>query len=189
MTQFNKYLKSYGLTFANIDVISTNTQITKETDYSLNIEPDVKNEDEASKAAICQTAKDVALMSDKSYQKFRNALSPFAKLCTLSECNTYKLRVNQFWRIQTNEMGSYLKDPIAKIKFVCQKYMEKLSKLKPPEEVKDKTFKILLSGDGVNLTRNQLNVLNFTFSLVNDGDLSLCGFYTLGKIVKLISKS
>lgn len=78
-------------------------------------------------------------------------------------------------------MGSYIKDPTSKIKFVCEKYLEKLGKLIPPEKVKDNTFKILLCGDGVNLTRTHLNILNFTFSLVNDEDLRLGGYYTLGK--------
>ena len=57
--------------------------------------------------------------------------------------------------------------------------MEKLGK---SNQVKDNTFNILLSGDGVSLTKTQINILNFTFSLLNDGDLSLRGFYILGKI-------
>ena len=176
LDQFNKYLNSYGLGFNKIE-------ISKQTvnNYMLDIETNTTQETEQSKAAICQTAKDVALMSDKSYIKFRNTLSPFSKLSSLEECNIYKKRVNKFWNISGNEMGSYIKDPASKIKFVCEKYLEKLSKLTPPEKVKDNTFKILLCGDGVNLTRTHLNILNFTFSLVNDEDLSLGGYYTLGK--------
>ena len=43
-------------------------------------------------------------------------------------------------------------------------------------------FNILLSDDSFNVTKTQINALNFTFSLLNDGDLSHNGFYVLGKI-------
>lgn len=119
-------------------------------------------------------------MSERSYNTFRKALSPYINLISLKECNTHKERVNKIWSIRDNEMGSYVKEPIEKIKFVCTKYLEKLIR-SSTNQVKDKTFNILLSGDGISLTKTHINILNFTFSLLNDGDLSLKGFYTLGK--------
>lgn len=41
-------------------------------------------------------------------------------------------------------------------------------------------FEILLSGDSFNITKTHVNALNFTFSLINDKDLSHKGFYILG---------
>lgn len=170
LDEFNNFLYTYGLSFSNVEIT------TIQDNYNLTI---AKNRTIDKQAAICQTAKDLTLMSERSYNIFRKALLPNINLSSLLECNLYKQRVNKIWLIGDNDMGSYVKEPVEKIKFVCSKYLEKLGK---SNQVKDNTFNILLSGDGVSLTKTQINILNFTFSLLNDGDLSLRGFYILGKI-------
>ena len=82
------------------------------------------------------------------------------------------------WPVATNEYGSYIIDPKAKIAFVCTKYLEKLTEL--DEVMTENVFNVMLSGDGFNITKTHMNALNFTFSLINDGDLSHKGFYVLG---------
>lgn len=180
--QFNTYLSSYGLSFDKIEISNK----VKE-DFKLNIvENPTAIVTNNNKVAICQTARDIALMSERSYSSFRKILNPIAKLPSLRKCNIYKKRVNRFWIIGHNKMGSFIKDPISKIKFICQKYLDKISNFNPPEQVKDNTFKILISGDGVNITNTHLKILNFTFSLTNDGDLSRRGFYTLGTFLSVL---
>lgn len=183
LIQFNNYLNTYGLSFNNIEI---SNQI--EDDFRLEIaEVPKMYQTIKEKSAICQTARDEALMSERSYNKFRKILSPFAKLTSLKRCNAYKKILNRFWLIDNNNMGSYIKEPISKIKFVCKKYLEKISKLSPPGQVKENTFKILISGDGVNITKTNLKIINFTFSLINDANLSRRGFYTLGKFFLFLS--
>ena len=77
--------------------------------------------------------------------------------------------MNQIWPIQTNSKGSFISNPIEKIKFVCQRFIQ----INSSEAVKDMTFKLLLCGDGVQITKTHINLLNFTFALLNDGDMSL----------------
>ena len=147
-------------------------EMVKDGKYENNIELD----------AVCQNAKDQACMSDKSYKEFRKKIKPAADIASLARCVEYKKKVDQFWHIQTNEKGAFIADPLSKIKFVCTKY---LSLLENPQSTH--TFNILLSGDGFSLTKTHTNAFNFTFSLMNDGDLSYRGFYILGCFFNLYS--
>jgi len=117
-------------------------------------------------------------MSAVAYKRFVKTISPITKLSSLYKCDGYKKRMNSFWTIKSNSMGNYLEDPVSKIKFVCQKFLRKIKQNNGI--VKDNIFNILLSGDSLSLTRTNTNLLNFTFSLLNDGDLSYQGFYSLG---------
>ena len=178
LAQFNRFLGSYGLNFKKIDICETEqNQIAPE--FEINIEQSFPVVD---KAALCQTARDAGLISEKSYEKLRKTIKPFAKLSSIYKCREYKKKVNQIWPIQTNSKGSFISNPIEKIKFVCQRFIQ----INSSEAVKDMTFKLLLCGDGVQITKTHINLLNFTFALLNDGDMSLNGQYTLG-INKLIN--
>ena len=189
LIQFNKFLNSYGLRFKTIDICP---QLNQTNEFDLNITEDPTTVD---KVAICQTARDVSLMSERAYLKFRETISPIAELPSLDKCNAFKKQINKIWPLSvdetdepdtekiynpsdSNKMGAFIGEPILKIKFVCQKYLEKL---KPPETVENNTFKIMICGDGLQITKTHLNMLNFCFTLLNDGDLSHKGFYTLGK--------
>ena len=176
LDQFNTYLKSYGLAFNKIQIYKHD--INNEKDFDLEIES--KEPAGIDKVALCQTARDVSLMSEKAYNKFRKTINPIAKIVSLAKCNAYKKKVNEFWAIGNNLYGSFILEPLKKITDVCEKYIDKMGKKTPPEPVKDNTLNIQLCGDGVMITKTHLNILNFTFSLLNDIDLSLNGFYSLG---------
>jgi hypothetical protein len=188
LIQFNNFLNSYGLRFKSIDICP---QTSQTDDFDLNIRQDTETVD---KAALCQTARDLSLMSERAYLKFRETISPIAELPSLDKCNAFKKQINQIWPISvdeadvrdpekiynpsdSNKMGAFIAEPVEKIKFVCQKYLEKM---KPPVIIEDNTFKIMICGDGLQITKTHLNLLNFCFTLLNKGDLSHKGFYTLG---------
>ena len=182
LRQFNNYLNTYGLKFSNIEITSKN----ENNDFDLSIEEIIP---EKKKAAICQTARDKASMSERSYKEFRNTIKPIANLATLAECNAYKKKLNIVWPIRSlsddlneNEtyQGAFIDEPITKIKFVCQTFLEKLNAEDKKKKIENNTFNLLLCGDGLQITKTHLNLLNFCFTLINDGDLSHNGFYTLG---------
>ena len=187
LLQFNKFLNSYGLEFKKIDIAQVNQAAGE---FQLYIKQDVPTADAA---AICQNARDVSLMSERSYVKFRQTISPIAHLPTLRKCNAYKKQMNQVWPLNTdesdqvnpddiyspnesNKMGASIAEPLKKIKFVCEKYLAKKRTQNPAND-----FRIMLCGDGVQITKTHLSLANFCFTLMNDGDLSHKGFYTLGK--------
>ena len=161
--------------------------------FALDITEDIT----VNEAAICQMARDVALMSEQSYIKFRKRISPIAKLVSLKKCNAFKKQINQIWPLnieesenpdaddiynpsESNRMGASIAEPLEKIKFICSKYLEKLASQTPPEMVVNNTFRLMICGDGVQITKTHLSLLNICFTLLNDGDLSHKGLYTLG---------
>ena len=122
LIQFNKFLNSYNLGFESIEIKRMNpTQ-----KFALNISQDLPT---------LQTAKEIALMSEKSYLKFRSIISPITKLPSLKKCNAFKKRINQIWPLkieetenpdpediynpsEPNRMGASIAEPLEKIKFV-----------------------------------------------------------------------
>lgn len=171
LEQFNVFLNTYGLSFKQKEISNFDNQ----NDFALNI---TENLVQNNNAAICQTARDEALMSERAYNKFRKKIKPFAKLASLTKCNHYKRLISSYWQIQNTSCGAFVSDPIQKIKFVCENYLTY-----NPGALKDKCFKIFLCGDGFQLTRTHLNILNFSFRLLNDSDLSLNGCYVLGMYI------
>ena len=142
--QFNAYLKTFGLSFTKIEVSYEYGKNDFKFDIIENTTATAENQ-----ASLCQTA----LMSERAYQRFRKTISSIAKLSSIRQCNAYKNQVNRFWAVKTNSMGYYVEEPITKIKYVCLKFLDKLTKLTPPQKVKDNTFFIQLSGDGVNIIK------------------------------------
>ena len=139
LTKFNEYLKTYSLSFKNIEI--TNTESVQ--NFDLRIKQNMKNQESA---AICQDASDIVMMSEVSYSKFRSAIKPYAYLPPISKCRSHKKLVDQEWPLEkfvsplSNWDGAFIKDPILKIKKVCISFL----KNQTPE---DDTFKNLLCGD------------------------------------------
>lgn len=173
----NRYFKSHGLKLGKITL------------HKANMEDDIKDFDityvnnTTNISKVCQTAKEECLLSEVTYNKFRKILAPYATLAPLSKLEKIKKRQNQVFEIQYNSYGHFIKEPIDKITYVCKNFLDKIRKEVPTKSVKDKIFNILISGDGFQLTRTHKNLLNFCFSLVNDGHYYYKGhesFFTLG---------
>ena len=83
LEQFNVFLNTYGLSFKQIEISNFDNQ----NDFALNI---TENLIQNNIAAICQTARDEALMSEVAFNKFRKKIKHLAKLSSLTKCNRYK---------------------------------------------------------------------------------------------------
>ena len=119
-------------------------------------------------------AKDETNLSKRKYKKFR-------QICKSANLPSYYLvkkmqkKLDRKNKIVTNQYGVYNK-PLEKIQFVCGKYLQKYN------AVKDDIFIIKLSGDGTTITKSNVNLLNFTFTLINDWKTAMTskGNYSLG---------
>jgi len=92
-------LNSYGLRFKSIEIYQSN-QNNQADDFDLNKGPDIETVDTA---ALCQIARDLSLMSERAYLKFRETISPIAELPSLDKCNAFKKQINQIWPISVDE--------------------------------------------------------------------------------------
>jgi len=127
------------------------------------------------------SCKSVQYRVTKAYKIFRETIQPIAKLASLESCVLYKKKVDSFWSIKTNTRGSFIAEPGDKISYICSKYIEQQDPAYCAKNIVNNTFNILICGDSFQLTKTHTNVLNITFCLLNDGDLSHNGFYILGR--------
>ena len=118
LEQFNTYLNTFGLGFKNIDICRMDA--INNNNFKLNIEKEIPDLD---KAEICQKARDQALMSERAYKRFKYNIKPIAKLSSLRKCNIFKSRLNNFWQIENNSFGAFIAEPLTKIKFVCERFL------------------------------------------------------------------
>jgi len=150
-------------------VINQNNQAD---DFDLNIRPDIETVDTA---ALCRIARDISLMSERAYLKFRETLSLIAELTSLDKCNAFKKQINQIWPIsfdeadlpapekiynpsESNKMGIYIAEPMEKIKFCVPKVFRKM---KPLVTIDDNTFKIMICHDVLQIKKTHVKMLYF----------------------------
>jgi len=118
-------------------------------------------------------AKDQTNLSHRKYNIMRSNMEKI--LPPLKEVNKLQKKVNAIFATNSNNYGIYL-DPISKIEFVCKNFLEKNL------DFKDTSFQIKLACDSTNLTKSNIKILNFTFSLLNETEaMSVFGTYILGK--------
>jgi hypothetical protein len=92
----------------------------------------------------------------------------------------YKLKQNE------NGNGYKIKNCAMKIEFYLKKYYQRqIRKIESTEDsltiqqiIPNDTFYLKLAGDGVSLNRSKVNILNFTFTILNDIEnaMSVNGF-------------
>ena len=79
--------------------------------------------------------------------------------------------MNNIFEIISTEFG-YFVDPLQKITFVCKKFLnESQRRIKSEKTFKNfqgDAFKIKLSADSTNISRNKTALLNFTFNLLDE---------------------
>ena len=134
-----------------------------------------------------QGIKDKTNQSNESYGLFRNAINDLLrqakqnyKLASKKKMNSFKLKLNKFYDINTNRFGCYV-NVKEKIYFTLKKISEYM--VKNGQSIKDNVFNIHLSGDGCTITRTLKNFVNFTFKVLNENDNSTSGLYTLGNLI------
>lgn len=121
--------------------------------------------------------RDEAMISYRKYQRF----STTAGLSLSSEYRIRKVykRIDDKFRLLNNAFG-YFFDAETKIKFVLKKTLQKMRANKIT--VNDDTFILKFCGDGTNITKSRLQIINFAFTVINDSTtaMSAKGNYILG---------
>ena len=173
----SRFLYKNKLSFSKI-VISPRTD-NNQTDDELDIEilkvAPIKVS-KCQKKMLAVQAKDMANISEKKYEILRKYFS-WLQIPSLSAIRPVQNIINNLYTIHQNEKGVFV-EPLQKIKFVCKKYIEKQN------FTNLKTFKIKLNTDGTSLTKSNVNLLNFSFTLLNEVEKakSVFGQYILGMI-------
>jgi len=123
-------------------------------------------------------AKDLALLSRRKYEKFVK----IADFCASTSYEVRKIqeKIHKLFKVEKNNKGFYC-DPRAKIEHVLKKTYEKMKR--DGQEIKDNTFILKFAGDGTNITRSKMQIMNFAFTVINDTKtaMSVNGNYSLGK--------
>jgi len=177
------FLHTIGLDFGHIELVEylpTDSNLTH-SEAALKIRRILKIHDNSTCKEdadyICLEAKDKAFMSERGYLNFRKTIMKIKGVAVTSLYGIRKLqkRINNFYKTNMNTMGCYV-EPKEKLQFVLTKVYHKLNK-----NIVNDTFEIMLSGDGLQLTRTKTNTITFTFNVINAKDTSTSGLYTLGK--------
>jgi hypothetical protein len=172
LTQFNTYLRTYGLNLKRIEI---DDNIQNETnDFKLDI---TEAREELDLVSICQIARDKANISERKYKILRKNLMPIGKLANLAQCNQYKKSLNEkFWQVIKNSTGFYVFDVLEKLTFVCNKFYNRLETEDSElcRLIKEKkTLDIMICGDGIQCTKTRVNILNFCFSIIDEKLLNM----------------
>ena len=123
----------------------------------------LKNQISKSQLAFrCMKATDLLNISNKKYHLLRKLLknSPYI-LPSKHWITEMKLDLNDFFEIIPNDKGFYV-NPEQKIQFVCKKFL-----IDNPD-YQSQTFRIKLSADVTQISKTRIQLLNFTFDLLDD---------------------
>ena len=96
---------------------------------------------------------------------------------TLSKISPNKLSgLKRIYSLKV-QLDNHFIDPVQKIKFVCKKFLSRKPNF--PSNV----FKIKLSCDGITISKTKVQLLNFSFNLLDDqkNALNVEHTYILGK--------
>jgi hypothetical protein len=140
----------------------------------------LKNQISKSQFAFqCMKATDLLNISNKKYHLLRKLLknSPFI-LPSQHWITEMKLDLNDYFEIISNDKGFYV-NPEQKIQFVCKKFL-----IDNPDYQRQ-TFRIKLSADVTQISKTRIQLLNFTFDLLdeNKGISSVMSIFILGILI------
>ena len=122
-------------------------------------------------------AKDEANLSSRKYRMFRSKLEHL-NIPSFYRVKKLQQRLDNLFKISVNHFGAY-NNPLQKMTFVCSKFLEHNDK------IQNDTFIIKLAADGKVLTRSRVNLLNVTFTIINDDKKAKtsAGHYSLGNFL------
>ena len=194
------FLKTFGLQFNKIELVECNDNLANIIDRIQSTEANKKLQYEIFKKKlviqqsydsnpictdnelfILQGARDHANMSEIAYTKYNREISKITKTKPrpFKKVNVFKKKMNLFFPIIHNTLGIYV-NAEEKIKYVIKKIYEDMSI--QTKRITD-TFHIHLSGDGMGISKTKTSLMNFTFKVINENNLSTSGLYTLGIII------
>jgi len=169
LTKYDTYLRTFGLGLDEVKIRKIDDNEENNGSFKLDIIEERKSIDTAS---LCQKVRDIASVSEKSYTRLRKTLLPITKLASLKKCNMFKRKINEIWQLGYNSLRSYIKNPKIKIKSVCEQLIKRL-KTEEFYNLTNNTFNILLYGDGIQISKTHINIVNFCFSLIDEKFLNI----------------
>ena len=177
----NIFFNSFGLAFHKIELKEHSFNETSRSEnihQIISIKKENNDSDDVKLPFIIQEARDRSNMSEKNYIRFRNACPKIKnfKMPSLFRLNEFKFKLNNFFSIKNNEFGFFV-EPEEKIKWLLEKFYYKSNK-----KIKDKVFRLHLSGDGMAASKTRVNLINLTLRILNDGNQKTSSHFTLGNI-------
>ena len=145
----------------------------------LNVVP--MNVNEETRVYKYMIVKDLLNISDKKYILLRKFLkiNYIDHLPGIKRVNKQKTKIDESFILYYNDFGFFF-DPAQKIKFVCEKFLERNAEF---AKSGTKKFKIKLCADGVTISKKNVQCLTFAFTLLSDirNCTSVFHTYLLGK--------
>jgi hypothetical protein len=124
--------------------------------------------------------KDISNLSDNNYKILTDNLSfadPLNLIPNKFRVKNMRQELDNLIQIHESCNGVFF-DPREKLEWVCKRFFDEQGGI-----IDDNTFYIKLAGDGTTLTKANVTLLNFTFTVINDilKAKSVHGNYALGK--------
>jgi hypothetical protein len=110
-----------------------------------------------------QKMRDLCHISTKKFTLIKQTME-FGDMPGINKCDEMKKKISNFFELEENDSGFYLKDPIEKIKLAVKNYYRnhKIT-IQNGDNI---YFKVAC--DGTNLTSKNIKQLNLTFTIIND---------------------
>ena len=133
--------------------------------------------------------KDLTDMSNRKYRLFRKLLKSiyFGRVPGVKKVIEQQKKLHNYFDLHKNDNGfGFYFDPPQKIKFVCEKFLERNAWNEEIIQNIGTTFNVKLSADSVTISKKNIKILNFTFSLLNDKRNCMGIFHTYILGIKFI---
>ena len=177
ISDLNLYLNSMGLQIRTVHIVSKNEKKDEEVELTLNGKL-ISGKSEKVKIELLNALKavDASNISERAFHGLKKTLHLNA-MPSLYNLTRFKKRLNQFFELQSNDYGNFV-NARQKIDYVLKKIYKR-----DPSLVKNNTFMLKFSGDGTNITKTSVQLLNFTFTVLNEKEIckTSAGNYILGK--------
>jgi hypothetical protein len=174
----NAFCRSIGLKINKL-ILNRNDDLLDENDVekSIKVLIEKQNYSHEEKAFRFLRAKDVANLSIVKYRLIRKEIMNIesCNIMGIKAISPIKFRIDNYFRLYNNEKGFWV-HPQQKILFVCQKFLSK------NPDFNRRIFRIKLCCDGVSVSSTKINLINFSFNLLDDAQnkLNIQDTYILG---------
>ena len=182
LLDFNSFLGSIGLSLSpkTTILIERKNPNNDEKDFNFKITKEQSIEEPSLQNKILKTLSivDGTYISERKYHGLRKELGLHDSLPSLGQLRLMRSTFKDFFELDKNEFGYFLKYPLKKVEFILKKIFDEKPDLKETDKIILK-----LSGDGKCITRSNIEINNITFTVINDKDRckTSLGNYILGK--------
>lgn len=170
LEEVEKYANRIGLEISEIILRKKDYNLTHNTTRKIDIViKDANQEDEliAEKQKTLRSLifKEKANISNHKYTKTKSILD-FVDMPSFDKINKVKKKIDDLTELKLhNRLGIYV-NALQKITLACTLYLTKRKKIQP--DFNTDIFTIKIACDGTNITRSRVNLLNLSFTIIDD---------------------